>query len=405
MSVGIPGLLLVLPVLAYGSLMDNTRAADGRQAALATFYEVPPDLAPGEPGAVIRAEQIDVPDLDGRAWRILFRSEDEHGRPTVSAGNVFAPASAGSDRPTIAWAHGTVGLAPQCAPSRAPTPLTQIPFVNDMLASGWVVTAPDYAGAGGTGSGEKYLVNAEQGRDLVNAVRAAQGLSETGAGNRYATYGESQGGEIALAGGALGPDYAPDLELIGIGAVAAASDAGAAIQHSWDRPLVGWLLGPSIVRGWTRQYANLDAAAVLSDAGREHYAEVADHNCLLDILGVVVNPRMGAFFARDPTSDPGWREAFVTNQAPLPPAEIPVFIGHGLADPLIDPGYSARLMERYCADGASVTAHWMDGVQHIASSIDAAPAYMDWLTEVLAGQEAQSDCGEAMPVEPAPEME
>jgi pimeloyl-ACP methyl ester carboxylesterase len=296
-------------------------------------------------------------------------------------------------------------MAPQCAPSRAPSPLTQIPFVNDMLARGWVVTAPDYAGAGGTGLGEKYLVNAEQGRDLVNAVRAAQALPDTGAGNRFATYGESQGGEVALAGGALAPEYAPDLELVGIGGVAAASDAGAAIQHSWERPLVGWLLGPSIVRSWTRHYPNLDAAAILSDAGREHYAEVADNNCLLDILGVLVNPRMGAFFGIDPTSDPAWREAFVTNQAPLPPAEIPVFIGHGLDDPLIDPGYSARVVERYCAEGASVTTHWMEGVQHIASSVDAAPAYIDWLSNLLAGGEAPSNCGDALPVAPAPEME
>jgi pimeloyl-ACP methyl ester carboxylesterase/uncharacterized membrane protein HdeD (DUF308 family) len=404
-TIGMPALLLLLPVLAYGNVMANTRAADGRQAELATFYEVAPDLPPGDPGSIIRAEEMDMPDLDGRAWRVLFRSEDEHGRPTVSGGMIFAPTTAGTDRPVVAWAHGTVGMAPQCAPSRSPAPLSTIPFVNDMLGRGWVVTAPDYTGAGGTGPGEKYLVNAEQGRDLVNAVRATQDLSGTGAGNRYATYGESQGGEVALAGGALGPEYAPELELVGIGGVAAPSDVGALIQHSWERPLAGWLLGPSLVRSWTRQYPNLDAAAILSDAGREHYAEVADNNCLLDILGVLVNPRMGTFFGKDPTTDPAWRDAFKANQAPLPPAGIPIFIGHGLDDPLIDPGISAWLTNRYCADGANVTTHWMPGVEHIMSSVDAAPAFMDWLSNLLAGQAPPSNCGDPLPVEPAPEME
>lgn len=115
LTIGIPVLLLLLPMLAYGNLLANIRAADGRQAELATFDEVPPDLAPGDTGSIIRAEEIEVPDLDGSAWRFLFRSEDEHGRPTVSAGNVFGPGSAGSDRPIVAWAHGTIGMAPQCA--------------------------------------------------------------------------------------------------------------------------------------------------------------------------------------------------------------------------------------------------------------------------------------------------
>jgi hypothetical protein len=403
-SVAVPAILLVAPLLAYGSIMAGTRAADGRQAELDPFYEVPLDLAPGDPGSIIRATGVDLQGLHGVAWRVLFRSEDEHDRPTVSAGLIFAPSGGGSDRPVVAWAHGTVGLGRQCAPSRDSAALSHIPWVNDMLDRGWVVTAPDYAGAGGTGVGEKYLVIAEQGRDLVNAVRAARGVPGTGAGDRFATYGESQGGLIALAGGALAPTYAPELHPVGIGGVASASDAGAAIQHSWDRPLPGWLLGPSLVRAWVRQYPSLDAGAVLSDAGREHYAEIADNGCIFDVLGFLVNPQMGTFFGKDPTSDPAWRAAFIANKAPLPPVGVPVFIGHGMADPLIDPGYSVRAVQRYCDAGAAVATHWMSGVGHIASSTDAAPAYVTWLSGLLAGGSAPSNCGEAPPVPAADEL-
>ncbi len=304
----------------------------------------------------------------------------------------------------VAWAHGTTGLGFTCAPSRDSDPLSHIPWVNDMLDQGWVVAASDYAGAGGTGIGEKYLVIAEQARDVLNSMRAARALPGTGAGDRFASYGESQGGLISFAAGALAPSYAPELKLIGVGGVAAASDAGAAIQLSWPRPLAGWLLGPSLVRAWTRQYPNLDADAVLSAAAREHYQEVADESCIFDILGALVNPQMGSFFATDPTTDTLWRAAFIANRAPLPPPGVPVFVSHGLADPLIDPGYSARLVQRYCDAGAVVATHWMPGEGHIGSSTAAAPAFITWLGNLLSGASPPSNCGETPPVPPAPDM-
>jgi hypothetical protein len=403
LSIAIPAILLIAPILGYASVMANTRAADGRQAELAVFYEVPPDLAPGDPGSIIRAQRLEAPEVRGVAWRVLYRSEDENGRPTVSSGLIFAPSGVGIDRPVIAWAHGTAGLGPTCAPSRGPSPLAHADWINDALDRGWVVSATDYAGAAGTGVGEKYLVIADQGRDVLNAVRAAKALQETGAGDRFATYGESQGGLISLAAGSLAPSYAPELKLVGIGGVASASDTGSALAHSWDKPLVGWLLGTHLVRAWTRQYPDLDADAVLSDAGREHYREVADDSCVFDILGALIDPRMGSFFGKDPTTDPAWHSALLTNKAPLPPAGVPVFIGHGLADPLIDPAYSAGVVQRYCAAGVGVKTLWMAGVQHIDSSIVAAPAYLGWVADLLAGGRPSSDCDQTPPVQPAQE--
>jgi hypothetical protein len=404
LSIAIPAILLIAPILGYANVMANMRAADGRQAELAAFYDAPANLAPGDPGSIIRAQRIAAPDVHGTAWRVLYRSEDENSRPTVSSGLIFAPPGAGSDRPVIAWAHGTAGLGPTCAPSRGASPTAHADWINDALDRGWVVAATDYAGAAGTGAGEKYLVIAEQGRDVLNSVRAAKALPDTGAGDRFATYGESQGGLISLAAGSLAPTYAPELHLVGIGGVASASDTGSAMEHAWDRPLVGWLLGTHLVRAWTQQYPNLDADSILSEAGREHYQEVADDSCIFDIVGAIINPRMGPLFGKDPTTDPAWHAAFLANRAPLPPQDAPVFIGHGLADPLIDPAFSAGVVERYCAAGASVMTHWMAGVQHIDSSIVAAPTYLQWVADLLSGGQAPSNCGDPLPITPAPEF-
>jgi len=139
---------------------------------------------------------------------------------TVSSGVVYAPADVGSNRLVVAWAYGTIGLAPNCAPSRQVVDTTISPWLNQMLDRGWVVTAPDYVGAGGTGGPgvtEKYLIGAEQGRDLLNSVRAARNIPDAGAGTRFALYGHLQGGLVALFGAALAPTYTPELTLVAVG--------------------------------------------------------------------------------------------------------------------------------------------------------------------------------------------
>lgn len=402
--IGIPAILLAAPALGYGKLLLGSVSENLRQGALDAFYRVPADVTPGPPGSIIRIEPLSTPGVVGRGWRILFRSQDTHGHMTISSGVVYAPASAGSNRLVMAWAHGTIGLAPTCAPSRQATDPAISPWLNQMLEQGWVVTAPDYVGAGGTGgpdATELYLIGNEQGRDLLNGVRAARNIPEAGAGTRFAIYGHSQGGLVALTGAALAPDYAPELSLVAVGAVSAASEPAGILDQIWRSPLAGWILGPYVIYPWTRYYPNLSARDVLTTVGLNHYQEMALNNCITDVLPAVINPRMGLFFSKDPITDSAWLKALVANQAPLVPKGIPVFIGHGLADPLINPAFSAWLVTRYCAHGSSVTTHWMPGVSHGEAAIEAAPNYITWLTDIISGKPVSSDCGKPLPISPA----
>jgi hypothetical protein len=125
------------------------------------------------------------------------------------------------------------------------------------------------------------------------------------------------------------------------------------VNGKWASPLIGWSFGPGLVYPWVRYYPNLDAALILTPAVLNHYQEIAVSGCLIDPLPAIVNPQMGAFFSKDPASDPAWRKAMIANQASLPPDGVPVFIGPGLADTLIDPSLSTRLASRYCDSGAN----------------------------------------------------
>jgi pimeloyl-ACP methyl ester carboxylesterase/uncharacterized membrane protein HdeD (DUF308 family) len=402
--VGIPTVLLAMPVLGYSKVLVISASENLQQGSLDAFYRVPANVAPGAPGSLIRIESLSTPGVNGRGWRILFRSQDTQGRTTVSSGVVYAPASAGSNRLVVAWAHGTIGLAKNCAPSRQIVDSGTLSWLNSMLERGWIVTAPDYVGAGGTGGSdatEQYLIGAEQGRDLLNSVRAARDIPEAGAGTHFALYGHSQGGLVALWSASLAPTYTPELTLVAIGVVSAASDPGGILHQIWNSPLAGWLLGPIVVYAWTRYYPNLDANAILTPAGLDQYQEMALTNCLTDILPVLINPHMGDFLSKDPVTDPAWRQAFMANQAPIMPKGIPVFIGHGLSDPLINPSFSAWLVTRYCSNGTAVATDWLPGVGHGEAAIDAAPQYIQWLVRIVGGDAPSSDCGKPLPVTPA----
>jgi pimeloyl-ACP methyl ester carboxylesterase/uncharacterized membrane protein HdeD (DUF308 family) len=401
--IALPVVLVAVPVLLYGTYLAGSIVEGSRQAALNAFYQPPANLAPGAPGSIVRIEPVSTPGVHGRGWRILFRSQDVEGNMTISSGVVYAPTATGSNRFVVAWSHGTVGLAPQCAPSRQTADSALVPWVNDMLDRGWVVTAPDYFGAGGTGgpdATELYVIGAEQGRDLLNGVRAARNIAGAGAGTHFAIYGHSQGGAVALWGASLAPTYTPELTLVAVGAVSAASDVGGILHEQWTSPLVGWILGPMAAYPWSRYY-NLSVSGILTPAGMNHYQEMALNNCITDAGPALLNPTMGTFFAKDPGTDPNWRKAFIANQAPLVSKGIPTFIGHGLSDTLINPAFSAWLVTRYCANGTPVVRDWLPGVGHGEAAIDAEPQYGKWLANIVAGQTPTSDCGKPLPIAPA----
>ncbi len=98
-----------------------------------------------------------------------------------------------------------------------------------MVDRGYVVAATDYPGLG-TPQTHPYLVGVSEARAVLDSVRAARAL--TGAQNRFAVWGHSQGGQAALFTGLIAKSYAPDLDLVGVAAAAPATDLGDA---AWRR--------------------------------------------------------------------------------------------------------------------------------------------------------------------------
>src|SRR5262249_18009538 len=133
-----------------------------------------------------------------QAWKVLYHSRAVDGSDVAVSGVVVAPtgpAPAGG-RPVISWAHGTPGIADQCAPSRTGDMGSRLPSIGKLISQGYVVVATDYEGLGTPGT-HPYLVGESEARGALDIARAAHQIRETAANDTTFVWGQSQGGQGA----------------------------------------------------------------------------------------------------------------------------------------------------------------------------------------------------------------
>jgi alpha-beta hydrolase superfamily lysophospholipase len=401
--IGLTVLAVILVGAAYGvarALAAGQESRD-RQVALDPFY-TPPDPLPGELGAVIRREPLGVDVPGGRAERILYVSERPDGTRAVSGGMIFIPeAPAPEDgRPVVAWEHGTLGMGDACVPSRSTNPMGDMTtWLGPMMDLGWVVVATDYVGLGTPGPNQ-YLVAQAEVRDVVNAVRAAQSIPEAQAGTRYVTFGHSQGGHASVWTGHLGPEYAPELDLLGVAAAAPALDLPQIASAQWNTT-VGWVIGSDLIESWPTYYPDLPVDSILTTSGADAQARLAAECIAQSALEAQVRETFGeAFFAVNPNDQPAWRTALQEQTPPPMPDTMPVFIAQGTADQVVLAWPNAIVQEQWCAAGSMISVLWMGGVNHQDAAKVAGPAAVEWIADRFAGRPAGRTCDVPPPVPP-----
>lgn len=400
------GLILLAAIvvgIAYGvaRVVASSQQANQLQADLEPFY-TSPDPIPQELGTIVRREPLGVDVAGGTAERILYVSERPDGTRAVSGGMLFlpdAPAPAGG-RPIVAWEHGTLGMGDACVPSRSATPLADIStFLPQMLEQGWIVVATDYVGLGTPGPNQ-YLVAEAEVRDVVNSVRAVRTLPEAQAGDRYVTFGHSQGGHASIWTGHLGPDYAPELELLGVAAAAPALNLPEIASAQWNTP-VGWVIGSDLIESWPTYYPDLPVDSILSSAGRNNEARLAAECVKAAGLEALIREKFGQqFFSKDPQDDPRWKDALDAQTPPAMPASMPVFIAQGTTDQIVLDWPNAMISQQWCEAGSTLATLWMGDVDHMAAAHVSGPTAFQWIYQRFAGVPAQSTCDLPLPVVP-----
>jgi len=389
--------------LMYGIAMvlSSSETAREQQVALDPFY-APPDPIPVELGTVIRSEPMDISVDGGSAQRLLYVSERPDGSRAVSGAMIFIPDEPAppEGRPVVAWEHGTLGMGDACVPSRSSNPTADMfTFVGPMMQQGWVIVATDYVGLGTPGPNQ-YLIAQSEVRDVVNAVRAAQKMPEASAGDQYVTFGHSQGGHASIWAGHLGPEYAPELELLGVAAAAPALNLSEIASAQWDTA-VGWVIGSDLIESWPTYYSDLPVDAILTKAGRDASQRLASECIKQSGLEALAREKFGQqIFAYDPLEDLTWKESMLAQTPPPMPSNMPVFMAQGTADEVVLPWPNSMIQEKWCDAGSAIDVLWMGDVNHEDAAHVSGPAAVDWIADRFAGRPAGRSCDVAPPVAP-----
>jgi pimeloyl-ACP methyl ester carboxylesterase len=230
----------------HGASAPNPGAGVGGTHAPAglSFYVPPAPLPAGPPGEVIWARRLTgAATLDDAAENllVLYHSRTVAGHDTAVSGTVSLPRGRppADGWPALSWAHGTTGIADVCAPSRdGPGHPAHIALqlansmLNQWVQRGWAVVQTDYEGLGTPGL-HPYLIGTSEARGTADILTAARQLSRN-IGTRWATMGHSRGGHAALFAASLAQAMVPDLDLIGVVAMAPSGSAGHLVPAGTD---------------------------------------------------------------------------------------------------------------------------------------------------------------------------
>lgn len=359
------------------------------------FYQ--PDAAiPSQPGTLIRQEIFErgVAD-DAIAWRILYSTTRADGSPAVASAIVMTSrVNHTQPRPTLAWTHGTTGVVPACAPSVLEDPFANVPAIAQLIDEGWIYVATDYVGLGTAGP-HPYLIGEGQARSALDAVRAARQMQSIQTDGRTLVWGHSQGGHAALWTAALAPQYAPDVPLLGVAAIAPATDLGPmldAIQHG----PAGRILSAYALRAYSEAYSNVVFEAYVPFV-RGKIARDMTGRCLQGrkaLFSVAESLALGGTIFATPPSDGGFGERLAQN-VPTWPIEVPVLIAQGLADEIVQPSIQARYVNRRCAAGQALDFRVYEGEDHlsiVAPYSRLMPDLLRWTRDRLAEVPVPAGC-------------
>ncbi|MEX0766913.1 MAG: lipase family protein [Microthrixaceae bacterium] len=346
------------------------------------FYSVPNPLPVGMHGTLIRFEKIEQsgnsdPDRDSTIYRIMYLSESLRGEPIAVTGVASVPtAQAPKDgRPLLTIAHGTTGIADECAPSRELTRL-DMGLATSELGSEFLIAATDYEGLGTPGR-HPYLVGESEGRSTMDAIVAAGELPDAEPGPRVAIMGYSQGGHGALWASQVAAEWTPQLQVMGTFSGAPASETDIIFSAAPFLPVPGFAL--ILVAGFQAAYEEADPSLFLTDLGVSQLDEV-DTGCSAEVIARLsgTNPA-DLVKPAGPESEP-WKRLATENMAGTQKTnDAPTLIIHSQKDETVPIAFTELLLARMCANGQIVERRVLPEGGHGAAAL---PAYAQGLTWV-----------------------
>lgn len=368
----------------------TTTAATSAAGSPEDFYS-PPSRLDGKPGDLIRESDIDPAEFTAGAAgsRILYQSTNNAGEEVAVSGVVLRPDGdpPAGGWPIIAWAHGTTGVADECAPSRDAAMFGYATYVGDLVRSGFVVVASDYEGLGTPGP-HPYLDKGTEGRNVIDSVAAARALlreQKIPTASDWVVVGHSQGGQAAMATAELSAEGngSPPLAVV---AIAPASNLPLLPDFLRGTPLQGYLAFAAAGIIATDPAISYDD--LMGPISREKL-DVLDNGCWTEVMGAYASVPADDTRMQTPAGAHAVERFLDINEPGTQPMEVPILLVQGEDDDTVPLVATELLRDRLCEAGEDAQITTYAGAGHDEVLEPSRADITEWIRRRLAKAPAQ----------------
>lgn len=339
------------------------------------FFTVPDPLPEGDHGTLLRYEPLDESFEGATGYRIMYLSESLAGEPIAVTGLASVPTAAAPEggRRTVTIAHGTTGIADECAPSVRGRN-AEMTLVGNQVADEYLIAATDYEGLGTPGR-HPYLVGESEGRSTMDAALAAAQLPDADASDQVAIMGYSQGGHGALWANQVAAEWTPELEVVGTFAGAPATEIGVILGAASN--VKGFAM--MVIAGIKAAHPEADLAEVLTPKGLE-VIEAVDEGCAPQTFAAVADFDGDEIFAKGGSSAEPWATLAAEQDAGTEKTnDAPVLVIRSNQDPTVPAFFIDQLMGRMCANEQVVERRDLDEGGHTEAAVPAYDQAIEWM--------------------------
>jgi pimeloyl-ACP methyl ester carboxylesterase len=240
------------------------------------------------------------------------------------------------------------------------------------------------------------MIGEGQARSALDAVRAARQLNELNLDERTVVWGHSQGGRAALWTAIVAPRYAPDIELLGVAAMAPATDL-VTLATRFHETVPGQAALALLALAYSQNYPDVAfeeiVAADAIDVALRLASLCVGPESLADLAAAAASLQTGRVLALDP--DAGAFGERLRQNSVIGDTGVPVLVAQGEADPVIAEAETAAWVEARCAEGQEIEYRTYGGRDHMGLVAADSPWNEDlfrWARDRFAGKTPPSGC-------------
>lgn len=363
--------------VALGALAPLRASATGTiSAPVGTVLNAVPAALPAELSSIATAKKV------------TYVSTDTTNKKIVVSGLIFTPKKRAPQAKTVAWAHGSTGLADNCAPSKNADVFwpEAVVAVQSYLQNGWSVTATDYPGLGTPGA-HPYLVGESAARALIDSVRAARKL-DSRLTRDWVASGHSQGGQAALFAGEIADTYGSGLTLKAVVGMSPVSNAEIIASMIAGTPGQGYLV--MALYGLAATDPTVDPSTLLAQPAKD-LLPVLRTGCLVETLTAYAPLTAEELLVGGALPEDIIAKLAASANPAQQASTVPVLLVQGTNDQDVPADLTYLLDAQICAYGTATYLHVVEA-DHIMTPIVSAEFVAQYIAARFAGQPAPSNC-------------